>query len=475
VKVNLLIVDDEPQFLEVIAKAFKPLGHQLFTVQTGQEAMQVFEKEQIDLVILDYSLPDICGADLFRQMRAITPELPVVFLTGYPNLATAVELMKNGACDYIAKPFSLIELRSRIQGILKITRPEIGRSERPRTENWEKWLPGGYIFGTSKAMHAVETQIRNLSRYANTTTLITGPTGTGKSAAARRIHELTCGAGAPFVEIDCSTIPRDLCESELFGHEKGSFTGAYRAKQGLFEAAGNGTAFLDEIGELDLPLQTKLLHVLEARQFKRVGGHACVPMHARIIAATNKSLPEAVRDGRFREDLYFRLNVFELWMPPLKNRDEDVIMLARNFLEHFSGHHRKTVTEFTSEAMTYLQNCDFPGNIRELRNMIERAVISSNAPYIDFHDLVSLHTNSLKPIRTEEFGPPQNLHRATTVSMAHSETTTTFNLATVEREKLLEALASAEGNKSKAATLVGLSRTAFHRRLQKYQKAQISL
>jgi len=475
VKAKLLIVDDEPQIVEVIAKAFIPLGYQLFTATNGQEAMRIFQDEHIDLAILDYSLPDICGADLFRQMRAITPDFPVVFLTGYPNLATAVELMKNGVSDYIAKPFSLIELRSRIQGILKITRPEIGRSEHPRPENQEKWLPGGYIFGTSKTMLAVEAQIRNLSRYVHTTTLITGPTGTGKSAAARRIHELTCGTAAPFVEIDCSTIPHDLCESELFGHEKGSFTGAYRAKQGLFEAAGQGTAFLDEIGELDLALQTKLLHVLEARQFKRVGSHACVPMHARIIAATNKSLPELVRDGRFREDLYFRLNVFELWMPPLKNRGEDVIMLARRFLDHFAEHHQKRVVDFTREALTYLENCDFPGNIRELRNMIERAVISSNAAEIDFHDLVSLHTNSLKPVRTAEFSPAENLHRASAVSFSPPEKSNTFNLATVEREKLLQALASAEGNKSKAATLVGLSRTAFHRRLQKYQRAELSV
>jgi len=469
---KLLIVDDEPQALDVLFEAFKPLGHQLYRATSGQEAMRIYENEQIDLAILDYSLPDICGADLFRQMRATKSSLPVVFLTGYPNLATAVDLMKGGACDYITKPFSLVKLCSRIQALLATVHPEIGRAERPRSQNQEKWFPGGYIFGTSEAMLAVESQIRKLPRYAQTTTLITGPTGTGKSAAARRIHELTCGANAPFVEIDCSTIPRELCESELFGHEKGAFTGAHRAKQGLFETAGNGTAFLDEIGELDLPLQAKLLRVLEARQFKRVGGQACVPMRARIIAATNKSLPDLVQAGRFREDLYFRLNVFELWMPPLKDRGKDVLMLAKSFLDHFTSYYQKAISGFAPEALTYLQNCEFPGNIRELRNMIERAVISTNESHIDFHHLVSLHTNGAKPAGVEHAHPPQKSANPEAQPLLFADVATDFNLATVERQKLLAALAMANGNKSKAACLVGLSRTAFHRRLQKYQKPE---
>jgi DNA-binding NtrC family response regulator len=462
-KANILVVDDEPFVLELVSNSLEQEGYQVFCATRGQEALHLSEQEHIDLAILDYSLPDLCGADLYRQLRAGNPELPVIFLTGHPNLETAVDLMKEGVRDYLTKPFSPSELAQQIGSILMTldTPPKISATRAKSNAG-----PAEYLLGDSEKMHAIDSQIQNLLRYPDTTVLITGPTGTGKSAVARRIHELTWGNRAPVVDIDCSTIPRELCESELFGHEKGAFTGAYRAKQGLFESAGHGTAFLDEIGELDLPLQAKFLRVLEARQFKRVGGHAVLPMSARVIAATNRSLPDLVKMGRFREDLYFRLNVFEIFMPALKDRGDDILTLAHHFREHFSVRYGKNINTFSQAALEFLRKYDFPGNVRELRNMIERAIINSSDGPVAAASLIPLGFSLAPPpeipalqlIQTFSSTQPPKTH----------DPFTTYNLAAHEREKVQGALAAANGNKSKAAKLLGLSRTAFYRRLQKH-------
>ena len=469
-KAKLLVVDDEPLILELLQSALEQDGYQVYCAASGQEALNLFDRETVDLAILDYSLPDLCGADLFHQLRAANPKLPVIFLTGHPNLEVAVGLMKSGVRDYLTKPFCPAKLSTHIRDILQSVTP-VGRGPEPQAEaNLGTRFAGGYILGQSAAMRAVETQVQNLPRYPDATVLLTGPTGTGKSIVARYIHNLTWRDSAPFVEIDCSTIPRELCESELFGHEKGAFTGAYRTQPGLFEAAGRGTAFLDEIGELDIALQAKFLRVLEARQFKRLGGHQTLAMSARVVAATNRSLPELVRTGRFREDLYFRLNVFEIFMPPLNQRTEDIPILAMHFLHCLAAHYKKHITGFTPQALDFLRNCDFPGNARELRNMIERAVINANTRLIHFPELVALNQPSPAFPRAIEAGSPLPPSvDAPPVPSPNAPPEATLNLAALERRKLLEALAAANGNKSQAAKLVGLSRTAFHRRLRKHQ------
>lgn len=458
---KVLFVDDDPLILELFSERLQQEGYQVFCATRAYEALAVFEKEAIHLAILDYSLPDLCGEDLYHQLRAGDPNLPVIFVTGYPNLATAVALMRTGARDYLTKPFGPDELSTHIRRIFQDKNPgELRREEAKPPQSVR--ASGGYLFGTSEIMRKVDAQIRALAKYPTATVLITGPTGTGKSAAARRIHELTCGEGEPFVEIDCSTIPRELCESELFGHEKGAFTGAHRMKRGLFEAASEGTAFLDEIGELDLPIQAKFLRVLEAREFKRVGGHTVFPMGARVIAATNRSPINLVRSGCFREDLYFRLNVMELWMPPLNQRGDDVLMLAQHFLEHFSNHYRKHTVGFTPAALSFLRQCEFPGNVRELRNMMERAVIRCHTADVDISDLASLGGSPIA------FGPASGSSSPITAPPSPCASNRNLNLAELEKSRLSEALAATKGNKSKAAKLVGLSRTAFLRRLQKH-------
>jgi DNA-binding NtrC family response regulator len=367
--------------------------------------------------------------------------------------------MRTGARDYLTKPFGPDELSAHIRGLLTEARKPEPHHAKPAPQ--AQYAPSGYLFGKSEVMRKLDAQVQSLANYPTATVLITGPTGTGKSAVARKIHELTCGASAPFIEIDCSTIPRELCESELFGHEKGAFTGAHRTKQGLFEAAGQGTAFLDEIGELDLPIQAKFLRVLEARQFKRVGGHSVMPMQARIIAATNRSPADLVHTGQFREDLYFRLNVVEIYMPPLNQRGDDILMLAEHFLKHFAQHYQKQIIGFTDEALVFLQQYPFPGNVRELRNLIERAVIRCQSSKIENAHLVSAFRPSALSCRDRcPPAPPQ--------APPSNHNQSFLNLAELEKHRLAEALAAAKGNKSRAAKLVGLSRTAFLRRLAKH-------
>ena len=454
---KVLLVDDDPLVLDLFGPRLQSEGYEVFCAACGNEALSIFERESIHLAILDCSLPDLSGEAVYHQMRAADPHLPVIFVTGHPNLQTAVSLMRTGARDYLTKPFGPDELSAHIRGLLTEARKPAPAEAPPHPP----CSPSGYLFGKSELMHKLDAQVQGLAAYPTATVLITGPTGTGKSAVARKIHELTCGPRAPFIEIDCSTIPRELCESELFGHEKGSFTGAHRTKQGLFEAAGRGTAFLDEIGELDLPIQAKFLRVLEARQFKRVGGHSIIPMEARIIAATNRSPADLVHTGQFREDLYFRLNVVEIYMPPLNQRGDDIRMLADHFLEHFARHYQKHIAGFASESLSYLRQCPFPGNVRELRNLIERAVIRCQTSRIESADLVSASRPSAPACRDRCPPAPQP-------PPAENHPHDSLNLSELEKRRLTEAMAAAKGNKSHAAKLVGLSRTAFLRRLTKH-------
>jgi DNA-binding NtrC family response regulator len=466
-KSSLLLVDDELIVHDIIGQGLKPHGFEVTSATSGAEALELLGKSAPDLAILDYALPDMCGADLYHRLRALRPNLPMLFLTAHSNLTTAVSLMKHGACDYLTKPFRLDDLldhiRTAMQSPVELAPPPAAKGQPAGSER-----PSNYLFGASPAMRAIGEQIQALARHPDASVLITGPTGTGKTAIARCLHELTWGRNAaPFVEIDCSTIPRELCESELFGHERGAFTGADRSKPGLFEAAASGTAFLDEIGELEPALQAKFLRVLEARQFKRVGGTNVRPMTARVIAATNRSLPQLVQSGQFREDLYFRLNVVELTMPPLRERPDEIQSLAVHFLQSFATRYDRAITGFTPAALSFLLAQPYPGNIRELRNLVERAVIRSEGETIDVTTLASGPT-AFQPAQN----PPAQLASTTpavSVATPPRPAADSMNLEAMERASIMEALTQAKGNKSKAAAMVGLSRSAFLRRLLKHR------
>lgn len=465
---QILIVDDEPTIVNLVVNWFEPLGFKVHGAGTGAACLKVFSKHAIDLAILDYSLPDTTGGDLFRVLRGKRKDLPVIFITARPNLENAVELMREGACDYVVKPVAMANLEMRVRQILELHAQQVELSyhrEKTRKITLHFWQ------GNSTAMRAVAEQVDNVARYPQTTVLITGPTGAGKEVIARRIHELTCGENAPFVEIDCSAIPRELAESELFGHEKGAFTGAHRNKPGLFEAAGDGTVFLDEIGELELTLQAKLLRVLESRVFKRVGGHVPLRMGARVIAATNRSLEEMVAQKTFREDLFYRLNVIRLALPPLKDRGEDVIALAHHFLEHFSHTHGKRVAEFTPEVLDFFRYYHFPGNVRELRNLIERGVLHTKSDSFTLSAMLLPPevTTYLDRVRPETPSQPAAMASSPTIApVAKVDGAGLTTIRDAERKLLLQALQTAKGNKTKAAEIAGLSRTALFRRLKKY-------
>ncbi len=452
----VLIVDDEPAVCGLIARLLDGMGHLHVVAHTGKEAMQLMQSETISLVLLDGSLPDTTGARLFEQILLLRADLPVVFITGYPDWEQGVDLMRRGACDYISKPFRPEDLIARIQHVLRA-----GRLQAEVDLDRRSGSPSPFVTGTAPAMKLVTEQLELLGKHPSTTVLITGETGTGKGVVARYIHQLSVGPDAPFVDIDCSVLPRDLCESELFGHEKGAFTGAHRSKPGLFELAHLGTAFLDEIGELEFPLQAKLLSVLESRVYKRIGGHAPIAMSVRVIAATNRPLARLVQDRKFREDLYFRLNVFEIHLPPLRERREDIGPLGRHFLDHFNRIHNAKIEDFTPAATDFLQTYSFPGNVRELRNLIERAVISCRAPLIPPELLRPV--NSLVPS-----GEPQIIE-PDAPPVAGPGWEPSSRLSVNERAMILQALAQCLGNQTRAAAMLGISRNALIRRIDKHE------
>ena len=450
---QLLVTDDDPMTLDFIEAALSTQGHTIFRAATAEEAIATARRESIDAAIIDFMLPDQTGRGLFLKLLELKDNLPAIFITATPDVEQAVDLMKLGACDYLPKPIRPAALVSRLEQLLKVREltTEVDYL-RARSMNGNQWAPGGYLAGASPAMRPVDLKVKEIADYPTTTVLLTGPTGTGKTAVARKIHELTYGNEAPFVEINCSVIPRELCESELFGHEKGSFTGAHKSRPGLFEAAGSGTAFLDEIGELDLSLQTKLLTILESRTFKRVGGEAPRALNARVIAATNRSLPDLVRDGKFREDLYYRLNVFEITMPALRERPQDIESLAGQFASYYCRQHGKEFTCFSGASLHFLREYSFPGNIRELRNLIERSVILSRGSTLELEMTNPPGRGQITQAPAPDPVPKEN----------------NLNLQAHERRMLLQALKTAKGNKSAAARELGLTRRALYRRMEKH-------
>lgn len=448
----ILIVEDEETFRRSLSRLLEKDGHVVVTAGNVADGVRLFQESRPDVVLLDYMLPDGNGIDALKRMKEIDPGITVVLMTAFGSIEAAVAAMKAGALDYITKSADVIaEVRLRVAKALRMTSLEDEIEYRRRNEEGAR----GEIIGESTALRGVLGRIDEVAKSKETTVLIRGESGTGKELVARSIHEQSEGKNAPFVAIDCAAIPGTLLESELFGYERGAFSGADRTKRGLLDLARGGTIFLDEIGEMEIRLQSKLLRVLEEKRFRRVGGVRDIEMSSRIVAATNRNLADMVAEGNFREDLYYRLSVFEVVLPPLRVRGEDVVRLAQHFSHQFARKLGKEVNGFTREAEDFLRNYEFPGNVRELRNMIERAVIMLAGDMI--------HSDLLAAIPSQEAGAVAALSpHAVVITLGE------ISLQDAERQLVERALALSDNNKKRAAQMLGISRFALLRRLEKY-------
>ena len=442
-KGRILLVEDDETFRSFVQTILEDEGYEVRIACDGREGWQLLAKENFDLVITDLKMPGKSGLDLFRETRQDPGAAPFIFLTAFGTVDEAVSAMKEGAVDFLTKPLSqpeeLLAVVSRV-----IDHQELARTVRAMKEAESSGLPPEELIFAGQAMQIVRTLVLDVAK-TTATVLLSGESGTGKELIAKTIHLLSPRGKASFVAINCAAIPENLLESELFGHEKGSFTGAIQARQGKFELARGGTIFLDEIGEMPLTLQTKLLRVLQERVFERVGGSKEIQADVRVIAATNRNLLEEVAQHRFREDLYYRLNVFPIQLPPLKDRVEAIPLLASYFLNRFSAQSGKKLKGFEKEALSAMGHYAWPGNVRELQNVVERAVILAQGTIrcVNLPDIV-LH----KPEPA-----PQDSRDA---------------LKSVEREMIVKALGRNRGNRRLAAEELGLSRRMLQYKLKEY-------
>ena len=374
---RILVVDDEPSMRDMLRIVLRRDGYDVMVAENGRDALGVLERERVDLLLSDIRMADLSGVDVLRAARQMNRDIIAFMMTAYASTETAVEAMRLGAVDYFTKPFSMDELRLKVRQHVEASRLKQENVLLKRALNSSHSFSN--IIGRSEPMLAVFKMIETIAR-TNSTVLITGESGTGKDLVARAVHYNSMRRNQPFVALNCGAVPETLLESELFGHMRGAFTGADQNKKGLLEAAERGTMFLDEIGEMNASMQVKLLRVLQERRFRRLGGTDEVRADVRVIAATNQELPRLVAEGRFREDLFYRINVIGVHLPPLRDRTEDVPLLAEHFLAKFAGQMEKPIRAISREAQERLMAYRWPGNVRELENAIERAVAVEQAP-----------------------------------------------------------------------------------------------
>ena len=432
---RILIVDDEPLNLDLLSQELADLGHVTENAASGADALKKMRGFDPELIFLDYQMPGMNGIEVLREIRRQDKNLPVIIITAYGTIERAVEAIKTGADDFITKPFDPEHLAVVVKKALE--RAEL-KSE---VEFLARELGGRYrlIAGESKLMAQAVEEARKAAN-SKSTVLLLGESGTGKEIFARSIHEWSDRKSRPFVPINCVGLSKELLESELFGHEKGAFTGAQQLKRGKMEMANGGTVFLDEVGDISQELQAKLLRFLQEREFERVGGNQPIAVDVRVIAATNRDLEEAVKSGAFREDLYHRLNVIALTLPALRERKEDIAPLADYFLQRFSSETKKVFSEISEDARQKLLDYHWPGNVRELANVIERAVVLGDGPTLTLHHLPSRVVGDLvaPSLEGQSYHDAVNNHR---------------------RQLILDALTQAQGNRAAAAKALGLHRT----------------
>jgi len=439
--VKILVVDDEPIVRESLRDWLSDSGHDVLIADNGPRALELIEKERPGIALVDLVMPGMNGIDLLRKAKELSPEIEVIIITAYGSISTAIDAVKQGAYDYIEKPFCPEKAELLIDKLLEHRRlVEENICLHQRLEDRYRFEN---IIAKSPKMQQVIEIIRVVAK-SSATVLITGGSGTGKELVARAIHAQGDRRNRPFVAVSCAALPESLLESELFGHEKGAFTGAYAQRKGKFEVANKGTLFLDEIGEMSANIQVHLLRVLEEREFTRVGGNDLVKVDVRVICATNKNMKKAIGCGQFREDLYYRLNVMTIELPPLRDRREDIPLLAQHFLRKFAVENQKSIEDFSPDAMDFLLTYEWPGNIRQLENAIERAVILRESSQIELEDL-----------RPESF-------------LAAEIASPGRDLRDVEKNHIVNILSQSDGNFSKAARTLGISRATLYNKIKAY-------
>ncbi len=451
---KLLVIDDEKLIRWSFEKKLNSKNFKVYTARSGEDGIEAFEMEQPDIVFLDNKLPKMQGLEVLQKIRAIDEEAIIIFMTAYESVDIAVNAMKSGAYEYINKPFSFEEIDIIIENIKdKINKDkEIQLLRRERKDD----ITFSHIIGSSELMMQKIQISKKIAKTETTTILLLGESGTGKDLFSRAIHNESNRKDKPFVTINCSSLPETLLESELFGYEKGAFTDAKKQKKGLFEVAENGTVFLDEIGEINQATQLKLLSVLENRTVRRLGGTVDIPVDIRIIAATNKDLKKSVDEKLFREDLYYRLKVFQITIPALREHKEDVPDLINYFIEHFNFQFRKNVEGIEPKVRELMMKYDWPGNIRELRNVMERAVIlESNS---------ILHEDSLPGEIREDISEEKQCHPYNFIIPEEG-----ISLDEMEKEILKQALQKTNNNQTKASELLGITRDTLRYKKKKHK------
>jgi two-component system response regulator HydG len=445
----VLVVDDEPTMREILEIRLSSWGFDVLLAEDAESAGRLAEEERPDVVISDVVLPGISGIELLGQLKAGDPERPVILITAHGTIDHAVEAMKRGADDFLTKPIDHDDLHSTLDAVAE------NLADRARTRGLEDQLQkesgAAGLVGRSPAMQDLFGLIRTVAA-SDASVLISGESGTGKELVARAIHAASARRDGPFVAVNCAAVPEQLTESHFFGHEKGAFTGADRRRQGSFELAEGGTLLLDEIAEMPVALQPKLLRVLEEGSVRRVGGGSEIPFSVRVIAATNRDPQRAVEEGSLREDLFYRLSVFPLAIPPLRERPEDVPLLAQHFVRLFNEKHDVSVTGFTSEAEARLRDHDWPGNVRELRNAIERAVILARSGWVEDRHLPPAFTRRRVDASVDGLVVPENA-----------------TIADAERLLILSTLERVENNKAEAARILGVDVKTIRNKLHRYR------
>ncbi|UCH85362.1 MAG: sigma-54-dependent Fis family transcriptional regulator [Candidatus Latescibacterota bacterium] len=453
----ILVVDDEKTIRWSLGEALGEEGYEVIDADTGEKGLETFKNKSADLMLLDLKLPGEDGIAVLKKVHKIDPTVPVIMMTAYGEVETAVEAMKSGAYDFVLKPFALEKLKITIKNALETHRlkDEIAYLKQRTT--------GKSVFktfiGQSEPMVDIFEKIKKIGKSKANTILITGESGAGKELVARTIHECSHDDARPFMEINCASVPETLLESELFGYEKGAFTDAKTRKKGLVELAEGGTLFLDEIGEMGITLQSRLLRVIENKTFRRVGGVQDLQVNTRIVAATNRDLEKAIEDKSFRKDLFFRLKVIPLHVPPLRERREDIPLLINHFVERFNRELGKKVKPVSRDVMERLVQYDWPGNVRELKNVVERAM------------LLDAETEFLLEHLPPEIYQTDADHKSTEKTAHVLSSFFPMTLREVEKIQIERTLKQTNGNKSKAAGILGISRQTLREKLKAFERA----